>query len=380
LYRPLVEDSDALFLGISGPIHKIPTVFVLTDSPSCFAEIMGNSVDMKKLRARVGGRRDLAAELQAGKRKRNEASESSEASTQKDSSDHGPSDAVDAGHTSPSHVPTLPTFATADIIPGSVAPKITPEVINLEGSSEGGAGSLPERATNQPSTDIITRAPITSSGPVRLDHLSVTSLGIQSNWHVNRQAKDLSQVYPYDVDLMAKVGGVGCFEAGSIMLARCLAIMQHHCQVAEGEVGLRDRLVGLERQVEGLSKVKEALERDVFDLKEANAGKDVALAEKESELIRLQEVCERKEIEAGLAEQKVKTAESRVTELQGEMAKQKAEWEDKKRQLEQACVEVYEDGFLKAMRQATALAPDLDPSLFVVDEDDVHAADPISTS
>jgi len=36
----------------------------------CFAEIMGHSVDMKKLRARVGGRRDLTAEFQAVKKKK----------------------------------------------------------------------------------------------------------------------------------------------------------------------------------------------------------------------------------------------------------------------------------------------------------------------
>jgi len=45
--------------------------------------------------------------------------------------------------------------------------------------------------------------------------------------------------------------------------------------------------------------------------------------------------------------------------------------------LEQACVEVYEDGFLKAIRQATVLAPDIDPALFDIDKDDVLAADPI---
>jgi len=168
---------------------------------------------------------------------------------------------------------------------------------------------------------------------------------------------------------MVKVGGVGCFEARSVMLARCLAITQHHRQVAEREVGLRDRLVNLEQQVEGLSKAKEA-----------NASKNVLLAEKEHELIRLQEVCERKEVEAGQAEQKAKVADSRVTELQAEIAKQKVEWEAEKLQLEQACVKVYEDGFLKAMRQATALVPDLDPSLFDIDKDDVLAADPMSTS
>ena len=37
---------------------------------SCIGEILGHSVDMKKLRARVGGQRDLAAELQAVKKKK----------------------------------------------------------------------------------------------------------------------------------------------------------------------------------------------------------------------------------------------------------------------------------------------------------------------
>jgi len=90
---------------------------------------------------------------------------------------------------------------------------------------------------------------------------------------------------------MGKVGGVGCFEADSVMLARCLAIMQHHCQVAEGEVGLRDRLASVERQVESLMKDKEILEQEVITLKEADAGKDSVLAEKELELLRLRELC-----------------------------------------------------------------------------------------
>jgi len=69
LYLPLVEDPDALFLGIS-----IFTSIILTNHiayPSlCFAEIIGNVVDMKKLRARIGGRCDLTAELQGSKKKK----------------------------------------------------------------------------------------------------------------------------------------------------------------------------------------------------------------------------------------------------------------------------------------------------------------------
>jgi len=86
----------------------------------------------------------------------------------------------------------------------------------------------------------------------------VTSPGVQSNWHVNQQAKDLSQVYPYDADLMAKVGKVGCFEAGSIMMARCLALMQYHRHTAEEKVGLRDQLAGMEQKVEQVTKAKRA--------------------------------------------------------------------------------------------------------------------------
>jgi len=63
---------------------------------------MGNTVDMRKLRARVGGRHDLAAELQVGKRKRGETSNLGDAaSVQKEPSDHGPSDLGASGHITP---------------------------------------------------------------------------------------------------------------------------------------------------------------------------------------------------------------------------------------------------------------------------------------
>jgi len=146
---------------------------------------------------------------------------------------------------------------------------VTIEVINLEGSSEGALASPPPTQQHLPKTiqsDVVIRASSSSSGPVRLDHLSVTSPDFQSNWHVNRQAKDLSQVYPYNADLMAKVGEVGCFEVGSIMMARCLALMQYHRHTAEEKVGLRDQLAVMKQKFDQVTKAKEGLELEVLSL------------------------------------------------------------------------------------------------------------------
>ena len=65
-----------------------------------------------------------------------------------------------------------------------------------------------------------------------------------------------------------------------------------------------------------------------------------------------------------------------MNELQAEMAKKQADWDVEKLKLEEACVSVYEDGFLKAMKQATAFAPDLDPTLFDIDKEDEPVEDP----
>jgi len=173
---------------------------------------MGIIIDMRKLCARVGGRRDLATEFQVGKRKRGEASNSGDAtSVQKEPSDHGPFDfGVGRRMSSPLeiHEATNTTDLVAAVPSGGATVGVTSEVINLESSSKGAPASPQPTDQNLPKaiqSDVVIRASFSSSGPVTLDHLSVTSPGVQSNWHVNRQAKDLSQVYPYDADLMAKV-------------------------------------------------------------------------------------------------------------------------------------------------------------------------------
>ena len=74
---------------------------------------------------------------------------------------------------------------------------------------------------------------------------------------MNRWAKDLGGVYPYDVELMAKVGEAGCLDAGSTMLARCLAIMQH-CRVpSKRKSNLHNKITDLERRVRQLSRKRQ---------------------------------------------------------------------------------------------------------------------------
>jgi len=211
--------------------------------PFCFAEIMGHSVDIKKLRARVGGRWDLAAELQAVKKKKREdpSGSSDSPSVPRDTSD--PEHADRGPELSPSPIPEVqsPPVELADpsieIDPtsASLVKEANLEVINLDGSPDGGPGS-PACRGEPTFTDMAAHIPSSSMGQssrgpgpaIRLDHLSITYPGVQSNWYVERKAKDLTSVYPYDAELMSKVGEVGCFEAGSVMLARCLALMQHH--------------------------------------------------------------------------------------------------------------------------------------------------------
>jgi len=67
LCLPFVDDLDSLFLSITFFVLFIAIACVI-HFYSCFAKIMGNNVDMKKLRAKLGGRRDFMADLQAAKR------------------------------------------------------------------------------------------------------------------------------------------------------------------------------------------------------------------------------------------------------------------------------------------------------------------------
>jgi len=55
---------------------------------------------------------------------------------------------------------------------------------------------------------------------------------------------------------MAKIGEVGCFEAGRVMMARCLAIMQYHRRTTEEIFGLCDQLAELKRKVVELTQAR----------------------------------------------------------------------------------------------------------------------------
>jgi len=63
-------------------------------------------------------------------------------------------------------------------------------------------------------------------------------------------------------------------------------------------------------------------------------------------------------------------AQDKANELQAEMAKKQADWDAERLKLEETCVSVYEDVFLKAMKQATTFAPDLDPTVFDIDKEE----------
>jgi len=63
------------------------------------------------------------------------------------------------------------------------------------------------------------------------------------------------------------------------------------------------------------------------------------------------------------------------------MARKSAAWGAEKLILEKACVDVYENGVFKTMKQALSLAPQIDPTRFDIDEDDDQPEkDPSPTS
>jgi len=195
---------------------------------------------------------------------------------------------------SPPVEPAMPSTGV-DPASASLTKEVTPEVINLEGSPDGGPGS-PTRRGEPTFTDMAAHIPSSSAGQssrgpgpaIRLDHLSITYPGVQSNCHVECKAKDLTGVYPYDAELMSKVGEVGCFEAGSVMLARCLALMQHHRWATEVRVDLCRRLGKLEQKNEDLIKSKAELEREVETLNQALTSRDAMLADKEAQVVHFQ--------------------------------------------------------------------------------------------
>jgi len=64
----------------------------------------------------------------------------------------------------------------------------------------------------------------------------------------------------YDVELMTTIGGEECFNAGEVMLGRCMAIFQHFKIVARSHSDLLSMNVRLEKQVQELLKEKSEIE------------------------------------------------------------------------------------------------------------------------
>lgn len=48
------------------------------------------------------------------------------------------------------------------------------------------------------------------------------------------------------------------------------------------------------------------------------------------------------------------------------------EWKEEKVEIQRGCVDSYEEGFVKAMRQALLFVPDLEPTSFNIDKEVVE--------
>ena len=119
-----------------------------------FAEIMGKDINFKRLRAQVGGHRDLAANFQTTKRKKGGASSFADTTSAQGApagAASGQTPSADANPTGSVPHKATPTVTTSPMVTASgFAPTdVTPEVINLDGSSKGGT-SLPSPNTIQP--------------------------------------------------------------------------------------------------------------------------------------------------------------------------------------------------------------------------------------
>lgn len=132
---------------------------------------MGNIVDMKQLRAWVSKRRDLAAELQAAKKKKSGPADSGDTnSTQWESISRDPSNLTAARPDSPppeTHVSSSGVGTPAATTKGSTPVDIPPEVIHLDGYLEGGVGSQSVTLSYHisPSPKLLLRWPLTR-GPI----------------------------------------------------------------------------------------------------------------------------------------------------------------------------------------------------------------------
>jgi len=51
-----------------------------------------------------------------------------------------------------------------------------------------------------------------------------------------------------------------------------------------------------------------------------------------------------------------------------ELMHKETDWEEEKIQLQRDCVEAYEEGYIKAMRQALLFSPNLEPTRFDIDK------------
>jgi len=132
-------------------------------------------------------------------------------------------------------------------------------------------------------------------------------------------------------------------------------------------------------QVADHTQARKTLEVELEDMKKVVAKKKHALSEKESQMTHLQGLYDQREAELTDCRKELSWVEALVVELQEEMTHKSATWDTEKLVLEKACIDVYEDGFFKAIKQALSLAPETDPTRFdIAQDDDQPENDPAS--
>jgi len=296
-------------------------------------EITRKDFDFKKLRADIGGCRDLVATFQNPKKK--------------------------SGITPSSSAGLVSSPTTINIVPKVICLERSSDHVSLQTST------LTPIAPSSPKPSLICDLPLpgvisrVGGTTMRLDHLSTTALDSNSYWHVNMRGKNLhsASIFPstYDAELMTTIGGEDCFDAGEVMLGRCMAIFQHFKVTTRSHSDLFSKNVGLEKQVQELLKEK--------------SKRDLAFAAKELELSQCQGLNRRLDAVIRHLKERLDSSKKKLQYMEIQLSKGEAEWEDENFQLQKAYVDAYEEGFMKAVRQALVFSPNLQVSQFDLDKD-----------
>jgi len=151
--------------------------------------------------------------------------------------------------------------------------------------------------------------------------------------------------------MMAAIGFEDCFDAGEVMLGRCMAIFQHFKVATRGHLDLQNKVGRLEKQVQEL-------------LKEKSERASAFLA-KELELSQCQGLNWRLNADIRHLKERLHSSEEKIEQL----SKGEANWKMEKAKLQKAYVNTYEEGFMNAMQQALLSSSELQVTQFDLDKE-----------